>query len=44
MQSDITWHGDRAAWFVNNMMSQGACLIDAAGVVRIKVTDAAEIV
>ncbi len=44
VQSDITWHGDRAAWFVNNMMSQGACLIDAAGVVRIKVTDAAEIV
>ncbi len=35
VQSDITWHGDRAAHFVNNMMSQGAALIDAAGVVVI---------
>lgn len=34
--TDITWHGDRAAHFVNNMMSQGAVLIDAAGVVEIK--------
>ncbi len=33
--SDITWHGDRAAHFVNNMMSQGAALIDDAGVVTI---------
>jgi hypothetical protein len=33
--SDITWHGDRAAHFVNNMMSQGACLIDDLGVVKI---------
>ena len=33
VQSDITWHGDRAAHFVNNMMSQGACLVDEAGVV-----------
>ena len=36
VQSDITWHGDRAAHFVNNMMSQGAALIDADGVVVIK--------
>lgn len=36
VQSDITWHGDRAAHFVNNMMSQGATLIDADGVVVIK--------
>lgn len=35
VQSDITWHGDRAAWFINNMMSQGACLIDETGVVQI---------
>jgi hypothetical protein len=35
VQSDITWHGDRAAHFVNNMMSQGAGLIDAGGVVVI---------
>ncbi|MCC7427212.1 MAG: hypothetical protein IT557_09920 [Alphaproteobacteria bacterium] len=34
--SDITWHGDRAAYFVNNMMSQGAVLIDGDGVVRIR--------
>ncbi|NIA72277.1 hypothetical protein HBA54_27160 [Pelagibius litoralis] len=37
--SDITWQGDRAAHFVNNMMSQGACLIDAEGVVEIRVND-----
>lgn len=36
VQTDISWHGDRAAHFVNNMMSQGAVLIDAAGVVTIK--------
>lgn len=33
--SDITWHGDRAAHFVSNSMSQGAALIDAAGVVKL---------
>ncbi len=31
--SDVTWHGDRAAFFVNNMMSQGAALVENAGVV-----------
>ncbi len=36
VQTDISWHGDRAAHFVNNMMSQGAALIDAAGVVVIE--------
>ena len=35
VQTDISWHGDRAAHFVNNMMSQGATLIDASGVVVI---------
>ena len=35
VQTDITWHGDRAAHFVNNMMSQGACLVDDSGVVTI---------
>lgn len=34
--TDISWHGDRAAHFVNNMMSQGAGLIDQAGIVVIK--------
>lgn len=33
VQTDITWHGDRAAHFVNNMMSQGSVLIDGGGVV-----------
>lgn len=37
--TDISWHGDRAAHFVNNWMSMGACLIDAAGVVEIRVDD-----
>ena len=36
VQADITWHGDRAAHFVNNMMSQGAALIDPAGAVRLR--------
>lgn len=35
VQTDVTWHGDRAAHFVNNMMSQGASLIDQSGVVVI---------
>lgn len=36
VQTDVTWHGDRAAHFVNNMMSQGAGLIEGAGVVVVK--------
>lgn len=35
VNTDITWHGDRAAHFVNNMMSQGAGLIDENGIVVI---------
>ena len=35
VQTDISWHGDRAAHFVNNMMSQGSSMIDDAGVVVI---------
>jgi hypothetical protein len=34
--SDITWHGDRASWFVNNMMSQAAKMIDVAGVATLR--------
>lgn len=30
--SDITWHGDHAAHFINNMMSQGSVLIDTIGI------------
>jgi hypothetical protein len=36
VQSDVTWHGDRASHFVNNFMSQGAALIDPAGVVSLR--------
>lgn len=42
--ADITWHGDRAAHFVNHMMSGGACLIDDAGVVEGNLDDTAAIV
>lgn len=37
--ADITWHGDRAAHWVNHMMSQGACLIDETGIARINITE-----
>lgn len=40
VQSDITWHGDRAAHFVNHMMSQGSVLIDELGVVEIECSEA----
>lgn len=36
VKSDISWHGERAAHFVSNNMSQGAALIDGDGIVRIK--------
>ena len=36
IRSDISWYGDRAAHFINNMMSMGACLIDPNGVVAIE--------
>ena len=35
VQTDVSWHGDRAAHFVNNMMSQGATMIDETGVVTL---------
>ena len=38
--TDITWHGDRAAHFVSNSMSQGACLIDGDGVVELPCLEA----
>ena len=41
--ADITWHGDRAAHFVNHMMSGGACLIDSTGVIEGTVDDTATI-
>ena len=36
VETDITWHGDKAAHFVNNMMSQGAGLIEEGGVIAIE--------
>jgi len=36
ISTDVTWHGDRAAHFVNTMMSQGAALVDNTGVVRMR--------
>lgn len=42
VSTDITWHGDHAAHFVNNMMSQGSCLVDENGVVRIKCKEISE--
>jgi len=43
IRSDITWHGDRAAHFVNSFMSGGACLIDGSGVVELRTDDTAAI-
>ena len=40
VQTDISWHGDRAAHFVNNSMSQGAVLIDTSGVVTLRCLEA----
>ena len=35
VSAEITWNGPEASHFINNMMSQGACLIDETGVVQI---------
>lgn len=43
VKTDISWHGDHAAYFINNMMSQGAVLIDNNGIVKINVDDDAAI-
>jgi hypothetical protein len=40
VKTELTYHGDRAAWFVNNFMSQGAVLVDAAGVVSMRCLEA----
>ena len=44
VSADITWHGDRAAHFVNHMMSGGACLIDDTGVIDIDIDDTTAVV
>lgn len=38
IQSDFDWQGDRGAWFVNNMMSEGSVLIDTNGCLEIQTT------
>ncbi len=40
---DITWNGPEAAFFVDTMMSAGACLIDSDGVIEIACDDDAAI-
>ncbi len=35
--SDIAWHNDYASHFINNMMSQGAGIIDKDGIVKLQV-------
>lgn len=42
--ADITWHGDRAAHFVNHMMSGNAVMIDDTGVIEGNLDDTAGIV
>lgn len=42
--ADITWHGDRAAHFVNHWLSGQACMIDDTGVIKGDVDDIAPIV
>jgi hypothetical protein len=37
--TDITWHGDRAAHFVNSMMSGGSIRIEDTGVVQVDCLD-----
>ena len=41
--ADITWHGDRAAHFVNHAMSGNSVLIDTAGVIEGTLDDTAAI-
>jgi hypothetical protein len=41
--ADITWHGDRAAHFVNHMMSGQACMIDDTGCIEGNLDDTAAI-
>lgn len=37
--SEMAYHNDHASWFINNMMSQGACLIDADGCYAVDIAD-----
>lgn len=41
VKTDISWHGERAANFISNSMSQGSVLIDPYGIVRVKCSETA---
>jgi hypothetical protein len=41
--ADITWHGDRAAHFVNHLMSGNAVMIDDTGVIEATFDDSAAV-
>ena len=43
VSADITWHGDRAAHFVNHAMSGGAVRIDDTGIIEGNLNDTAAI-
>jgi hypothetical protein len=43
VKTDISWVGEKAAHFISSSMSQGAALIDSAGVVKIVCDDDATI-
>jgi hypothetical protein len=43
VSADITWHGDRAAHFVNHLMSGGAAMIDTTGVIEMVSDDTAAV-
>lgn len=40
VKTDISWHGERAAHFISNSMSQGAVLIDNDGIVGLHCSEA----
>ena len=39
ISADITWHGDRASYFINHMMSGAAVMIDDTGVIEGNLND-----
>lgn len=36
IKTDITWHGDRASYFIANSMSCGATIIDNTGIIKME--------
>ncbi len=43
VHADITWHGDRAAHFVNHWMSGGSCNIDDTGTIQLAIDETASL-